>query len=56
MGRGMKELVLRYFEEVANDSNNKDPENLAHYAQRFVDEVWRWISARLDFREEDDGK
>lgn len=52
MGKGFKELALHYFEEVANNPKNKDPEELAHYAQRFADDVWRWISARLDFKEE----
>ena len=52
MGKGFKELAFHYFEEVANNPNNKDPEELMAMAENFAADVWRWISARLDFKEE----
>lgn len=51
MERGFRELAMHYFEEVARDPDNKDPETLAAYARNFSDDVWRWIAARLDFKE-----
>ena len=53
MNQGFKELALHYFEEVANNPNNKDPQELQKYAENFANDVWRWMSARLDFKEEE---
>lgn len=59
MGKGFKELAMHYFEEVANDPERKNPEQLRAYADNFAEDVWRWMRARLDFKEgydEDDRK
>lgn len=51
MYQGLKELALHYFEEVAHNPNNKQPEELACMADNFVEDVRRWMKARNDFKE-----
>lgn len=55
MYQGLRELALHYFEEVANNPNNKNPEELATMADNFVKDVRKWFAARLDFKEESNG-
>lgn len=54
MYRGLRELALHYFEEVAHNPNNKDVEELSAMADNFVKDVRRWFAARLDFKVEEE--
>jgi hypothetical protein len=54
MKKGLYELVLHYLEEVAHDPERNNPDQLAAYAVNFVEDIQRWVAARLDFRDADE--
>lgn len=53
MKRAIHELALHYFEEIVN-SKAHGIEELSGFADSFVADIERMISARKDFREEND--
>ena len=51
MRKTLENMVYKYFVEIVN-SGDRDPEVLRGYAENFVDEVARTLSARRDFKED----
>lgn len=51
MRKAIKAIVLKYFEELKNDGD-MSRENLESYADNFVNELFRYIEARRDFKED----
>lgn len=51
MKESLKKLAIRYFNEVAVNPNNKDPEEIETMADNFVADVLRFMDARRDFKE-----
>lgn len=49
----LKKLAIKYFNDVANSPQNKDPEEIEAMADSFVKEAERTLSARKDFRNAD---
>lgn len=52
MREGIKKLLMKLLVEFARDSQNKDPEVVAAYADNFVRDMYRYIQAVREFREE----
>lgn len=51
MRKALENMVYKYFVEIVN-TGAKTPEELRGYAENFVDEVARTLSARRDFKED----
>lgn len=48
----IRELALHYFEEVARDPESKDITVLQTYADNYIRDIERYLSAYNDFKEE----
>lgn len=52
MDKGLKEMALKYFKEIARDPFRMDEDTQETYAENFVRDVRKWFEARLDFKED----
>lgn len=52
MREGIRRLLTKMLIEFARDQQNKDPEVVAAYADNFVKDMYRYIQAVREFREE----
>ena len=52
MREGIKKLLFKLLVEIVRDPQNRDPEVVAAYADNFVKDMYRYIQAVREFREE----
>lgn len=50
MRNSIRELAFHYFQEIVN-TGTKTPEELYVFADNFVNDIERFLSARRDFKE-----
>lgn len=50
--KALEDLALHYFEEVAHDPNRTDITVLKGYAENYVNDVEKYLSAYNDFKED----